>query len=165
MARVRATVSARAFVSGSIDVEVEDPDNADEIREAVLEQGGDILWKYEGLDDTADPGIDVDDVEVLARDEERPQWAHDCDDCVFLGQHDDVDLYYCEAKGPGITLIARHSDEPSDYNSGLCFISSIPVITEAARRAVAKGLLHKHTPTGKCGGETVEQALANAVDA
>lgn len=45
-------------------------------------------------------------------------YTHDCDACIFLGNHVDelsctYDLYYC----PDGTLIARHSNEGPDYYS------------------------------------------------
>ena len=58
-----------------------------------------------------------------------PRFKHDCDQCVCLGRHGDADLYYCP-KGP--TVIARYSDEGSDYVSGMA--SSLPDLIEAEKR-------------------------------
>lgn len=88
--------------------------------------------------------------------EETPQYEHNCSACTFLGRHNNVDLYFC-ANGP--TLIARYSSYAPNYSSGLPFISSFPDIKEAAKRALAKGLISTDQTTGKCGGETVGQAL------
>lgn len=73
-----------------------------------------------------------------------PRFTHDCDCCHFLGtlqaSTGPCDLY---AHVNGVpTVIARYSDEPSDYASGLCFSYGMnPVLTEARNRAVAQGLL------------------------
>lgn len=50
----------------------------------------------------------------------KPQFIHDCDQCVFLGRGADqkTDLYFC-ATVHDVTLIARYSDEGSDYASAL----------------------------------------------
>lgn len=55
----------------------------------------------------------------------NPVHTHDCDTCIFTGQHkvnDDVtyDFYYCEASLGGPSIIARW-DEYGDYYS--CKIS------------------------------------------
>lgn len=47
-----------------------------------------------------------------------PLYTHDCDKCVFLGSYDEKDMYYCPQEGLD-TVIARFSDEGSDYISGL----------------------------------------------
>lgn len=61
----------------------------------------------------------------------KPRYVHDCDVCKFLGQFDydgplsdgttercAADLYYCHSNGfLGGSVLARHSDEPSDYSS------------------------------------------------
>ena len=80
------------------------------------------------------------------------RYAHDCTECVFLGTHGDADLYYCKARSlmPEGTLLARHSDEASDYWSMWppaivrdeeLFARNQPALVEAARRAKAKGLI------------------------
>jgi dCMP deaminase len=66
-------------------------------------------------------------------DVEKPLYEHDCDECVFLGRYEGTprrpvrvhDLYYCQksahatdSKWPA-TVIARHSNTPSDYTSGI----------------------------------------------
>ena len=47
----------------------------------------------------------------------EPRHKHDCDQCDYLGQYEGADLYFCGKSLP--TVIARYSDEPSDYTSGL----------------------------------------------
>lgn len=56
----------------------------------------------------------------------KPRFAHDCSCCIFLGHTREqgsrvADLYYCVSvnkKTKYSTLLARFSDEPSDYESG-----------------------------------------------
>ena len=47
-----------------------------------------------------------------------PRYEHDCEVCQFLGQHKQFDLYYC-SDAPGPMLIARYSNYPPSYISGL----------------------------------------------
>ena len=51
----------------------------------------------------------------------KPQYAHDCENCEFLGQHTGHDLYYCGTADHG-SVIARYSSEPSEYISYPVFI-------------------------------------------
>lgn len=69
-----------------------------------------------------------------------PKFVHDDDHCTFLGHFEGADLYHCDQGGVLPTLIARHSDQDSDYVSGLCFADRDPQIGEAKRRAEALGL-------------------------
>lgn len=48
-----------------------------------------------------------------------PQFQHDCETCTFLGHYNEHDLYHCKSTAP--TVIARRSDDPPDYSSGLMF--------------------------------------------
>ena len=97
----------------------------------------------------------------------KPQFEHDCDECVLLGRiehsrktvpdfmpDDDglltlaiglcdvkhVDLYWCE-KQPRPTVIARYSDEGSDYVSGLMHAGANKDLLAAKKLAMRKGLL------------------------
>lgn len=65
------------------------------------------------------------------------RYMHDCEECVFLGTHDQYDLYYCEANP---TVIARYGAE-GDYLSGLLLASLVPVLAIATVRAINAGLL------------------------
>jgi hypothetical protein len=78
---------------------------------------------------------------------ETPQYKHDCETCVFLGRFTDnstytggvdreYDLYYHQGTIE-TTVVARFSDEGSDYSSGLFGFN--PARVEAARRAIARG--------------------------
>jgi hypothetical protein len=57
-----------------------------------------------------------------------PRHEHDCDRCVFLGQHEEFDLYVCPGEP---TLLARRSDEGSDYWSGSVRSADVERYTEA----------------------------------
>jgi hypothetical protein len=45
-----------------------------------------------------------------------PRYEHHCNECTFLGQYDQYDLYYCSREG---TVIARFSNEEDEYASGI----------------------------------------------
>lgn len=79
-----------------------------------------------------------------------PLYIHDCDDCVFLGNYKNTDLYFCNP----VSVISRKSSEPSDYNSGIYdpFKDSITtalvqgscehlILIEALHRAEKRGLI------------------------
>jgi hypothetical protein len=51
----------------------------------------------------------------------KPQYAHNCDSCEFLGQYAGHDLYYCGKADSG-SVIARYSSEGSEYISYPVFI-------------------------------------------
>jgi len=69
------------------------------------------------------------------------RFTHDCDDCIFLGQYNEFDLYFCPKEST--TVIARYGDEGGDYHSGLEFARSkrIPQLVEAFNRAINKGYI------------------------
>lgn len=90
--------------------------------------------------------------------DETPTYEHDRECCRFLGTWHvppgtmvpyttgpkpfvggPYDLYWCDAQGYP-TVLARYSDEPSEYTSGLAGASLHPALGEARRRAVALGL-------------------------
>lgn len=48
----------------------------------------------------------------------NPRYEHDCDSCVYLGQFEQYDLYYCHHEP---TIVCRFSSEGPDYYSGLTF--------------------------------------------
>lgn len=64
-----------------------------------------------------------------------PRFQHDCDNCIYLGQHEEYDLYYCTQGGDWPTVIARYGDEGSEYTSGLK-IEIDAVLNIAKTRAV-----------------------------
>ena len=76
----------------------------------------------------------------------KPKYLHDCESCVFLGafqNETDVDLYWCRQNGSP-TIIARFSDEGSDYESGILSglidcADPTSSIGEAYRLAVIRG--------------------------
>lgn len=78
----------------------------------------------------------------------KPNFKHDCEKCVFLGEHlfidnftvgvnPDVvrvcDLYVCPQDDRGPTVVARFSDDGADYKSGLTNVHIC--IKEAEKRA------------------------------
>jgi len=81
----------------------------------------------------------------------KPNFKHDCDRCVFLGEvvagGKLADLYFCGQSGGLPTVIARYSDEGSDYASGLPAADINQVCTAelvvARLRAEHRGLLRK----------------------
>lgn len=83
----------------------------------------------------------------------KPNFNHDCKCCVSLGDivagGKTADLYFCRGAGPSPTVIARYSDEPSDYASGMAFTNvengSAELIV-ARIRAEARGLCGKSVP-------------------
>jgi hypothetical protein len=52
---------------------------------------------------------------------DKPRYIHDCDGCIYLGNRDEFDVYYCfgsagSSWGAG-SIILRFGDECSDYSS------------------------------------------------
>ncbi len=66
----------------------------------------------------------------------NPRFEHDCDECVFLKRFGDADLYF--HPGSLESVIARFSDEPSDYISGLN--APMAALIEARREAIECGM-------------------------
>lgn len=48
----------------------------------------------------------------------KSRYQHDCEECTFLGQYNEYDLYHCNQRGRP-TVIARYSDDGPDYMSGM----------------------------------------------
>ena len=72
---------------------------------------------------------------------DTPRFRHDCSRCSFLGGFDAADLYLCKGSVE-TTVIARYSDEGSNYASGMSFSFGSNVhLTEARRRAQKAGML------------------------
>lgn len=60
----------------------------------------------------------------IAYVDQRPhRFVHDCDECEYLGQRGEYDLWACVRRNDphGGTLIARWSDDGPDYYSGTVF--------------------------------------------
>lgn len=91
-------------------------------------------------------------------DKPKPLYAHDCDQCVFLGSYgyvgQDFDLYFCNQDRLWPTVVARYSSDGPDYESGLAAAKHIErsveglgstsvnhPLVEAKRRAKERGLI------------------------
>lgn len=70
----------------------------------------------------------------------NPRYTHDCEECTFLGQFQEYDLYVCPVSLLGGTYIVRYSSDGPDYQSGKVFVGKFPPITEAHRLATVQGL-------------------------
>lgn len=68
---------------------------------------------------------------------EETRYAHDCEECIFLGQHTKHDLYFCSANP---TVIARYGTD-GDYISGIAVASRIPELAIALTLAINAGLI------------------------
>ena len=92
---------------------------------------------------------------MIEPEESKPLFKHDCESCKFLGTYQGIDLYYHPGShGIDETVVARYSDWPSDYRSGLSFSrpyidisgvqhSGIAVLVEARLRSEEAGFLKK----------------------
>lgn len=67
-------------------------------------------------------------------DGSMPQFEHDCERCVYLGRHEDRDVYVCPQYG-WPTIVQRFGDRGSEYNSGAWLVEELP--REMGDRAVA----------------------------
>ena len=85
------------------------------------------------------------DMETVENTHIKPaaRYKHDCDKCVYLGQHDGDDLYFCAQDSSYChpTLIARYGNDGPEYRSGLCFKDIDPSIGAAYRLACERGVL------------------------
>ena len=61
----------------------------------------------------------------------KPKFKHDCNKCVFLGNFNGADLYYCGQDGSIPTVIAR-TGRDSRYQSGMVF-AGIPFLSSEVR--------------------------------
>jgi hypothetical protein len=71
----------------------------------------------------------------------KPLYTHDCESCLYLGQYEDKDLYYCSG-GFTNTVIARYGNDGPEYMSGMIFAINghNPNLVEAYKRANLLGL-------------------------
>ena len=49
------------------------------------------------------------------------RYKHNCDGCIFMGEHKELDVYLCENNHKSRTILMRHGNEPSEYYSGTLF--------------------------------------------
>lgn len=66
------------------------------------------------------------------------QFEHDCDNCVFLGNALEADLYVCVGS-MNTTVIARYGDDGPDYISGTDIAELDTRLAVAFTLAVKKG--------------------------
>ena len=71
---------------------------------------------------------------------DNARYGHDCNECTFLGQFNEYDLYFCP-QGTRPTVIARWSSNGPDYISGMALVIISPVLAEAYNRAKDLGLV------------------------
>jgi len=83
-----------------------------------------------------------------------PLYEHDCEKCKYLVTKDETDIYFCDEGGVEPTIITRHSDEPSDYGSGLCFASTQPLKALGVVLAIVRGYLSEEDVKKHCGRKT-----------
>jgi hypothetical protein len=51
-------------------------------------------------------------------DKNKKRYVHDCKSCRFIGRYKEFDVYICNENIIGYeTILARHSDDGSDYLS------------------------------------------------
>lgn len=99
---------------------------------------------------------------------DRPQWKHDCEGCVFLGTHQhpagaellECDLYFHPSNDPDQReLVARYSDTLQDWAKGSEQIANVGKycnsgVIEAKRRAIELGLIVDDVPLAVANGCT-----------
>jgi hypothetical protein len=78
---------------------------------------------------------------------EKPRYEHDCDNCDFLGRHEEYDLYYHPNRPEWYlpSVIARWSSDGPDYISGLAFVPQHSALFECYLRATRAGLVDGET--------------------
>ncbi len=80
---------------------------------------------------------------------ENPKYTHDCENCKFLGTHQDHDLYFCDNLEKDSesdffsTVIARYGNEGSEYKSGMVFAKEGHILFEAKNRVLEMGLVNE----------------------
>ncbi len=68
-----------------------------------------------------------------------PIYKHDCKACVYLGEYRAHDLYYCNPHGvSAVVVVARFSDNPADFVSGVGDDGSDAILAVAHARVPAK---------------------------
>jgi len=54
---------------------------------------------------------------TISTELKRKRFTHDCDNCEYLGQSKEFDLYTCEQGGMMRTFIARYGNKGHEYTS------------------------------------------------
>jgi hypothetical protein len=77
--------------------------------------------------------------------EEEPLFRHTCSACKFLGTAErdgrHFDLYFCDQGHLIPTVIARGSNQPHDYTSGMSLVAHDALLFEAFERAKRRGFI------------------------
>lgn len=68
------------------------------------------------------------------------RYEHDCDQCIYLGQSDQYDLYI-HADFQQETVIARFDNEGRDYKSGIYSVGVDHDLTNAFKMAQLRNLI------------------------
>jgi hypothetical protein len=80
----------------------------------------------------------------------KPLYEHDCDECTWLGEYADHDLYFCAKGGSGGSVLARASGVGSDYQSMPVVLikqsEGSPELEEALERAAELALVDGPIP-------------------
>lgn len=80
----------------------------------------------------------------------HPRFQHDCHNCIFVGNVTvngvQSDMYFCEKNITSPTVIVRHSNDISDYVSGLKMAQNgVFPLSEAFKASVESGLINTDT--------------------
>ena len=69
----------------------------------------------------------------------KPKFDHDCDNCQYVGNFKEYDLYFCNTTP---TVIARYGNEGSEYASGMVFATpeGIESLYQAKLKSIELGL-------------------------
>jgi hypothetical protein len=93
--------------------------------------------------------------QVIPR-EHLKRYSHHCTDCVFLGQFQEFDLYYCSAPRSNHPTVLAVFGVGGDYHSGLNFgWGQMEELVEARKRAQALGFdvrAEQYAPDGELAG-------------
>lgn len=78
---------------------------------------------------------------------EKPMHRHTCEDCKYLGPYQNADLYVCGVNSKFPVILARFSNDYSDYScvsvKELENCKNDDFLVEAERRAIEGGFIEK----------------------
>ena len=98
----------------------------------VLTGGNPARWKYI---------VEYSQTALATTGNEKPNYKHDCEKCIYLGVFNGDDLYYCSGSRGNIPTVISRYGEDGEYQSGMIFAEHEKEdmnssIGEAYRRAV-----------------------------